>query len=587
MLRTALTLLIAAVAALGESTSAAQDTLPWVADAAEQQAAYAAPVRKTVVQLQPFRRSQTLPIPDGAGGQGSITLIDLNPQVGQWYLLVREGADGATRELHLENAIRGQVVALDPDDPGSLALHGESGEYRCDVWSGTTLADAAAQATAYASLCEGRLFLHNAVRGHSSRLEAVVEFLRRHVPAGESLISATKQTVLNDAAREPAELNGRVGVDAGASPMPTAARLAPGYAGREIGRASLGIRAAGAGQQALVVGEWTPVAGVPGTFLSLMTPSAIAPEILQGARDRANALDARESAALVYAVAFDLAQLELGFGLGTDHPGVGWSPRPPASVRPAGMPGPDGIDTVRPLVMSGMIPPVERPRTVAAFVGGFKRYHGAFKFGAMAARNQGSHYGFVQEGVVLSRLQPGLSTLYVLNDGSVHMDLWTEALDERLPEVRYARQNGVPLVQWDAATDAPVPGTLVNQWGPGNWSGSAEGALRTVRGGACLQQAGNARYLIYAYFSSATPSAMARVFQAYGCRHAMQLDINAPILTYLALYRGHGPDLDVQYLVQSMVEAEQKVEGQPVPRFLVMPDNRDFFYLMRRGGEQR
>jgi hypothetical protein len=40
----------------------------------------------------------------------------------------------------------------------------------------------------------------------------------------------------------------------------------------------------------------------------------------------------------------------------------------------------------------------------------------------------------------------------------------------------------------------------------------------------------------------------------------------------------------VQYLVQSMVEAEQKVQGRPVPRFVVMPDNRDFFYLMRRGG---
>jgi hypothetical protein len=354
-----------------------------------------------------------------------------------------------------------------------------------------------------------------------------------------------------------------------------------------LGRGSLGIRTGDAGRGALAVGEWTPVPDVPGTFISLMTPAAIESDILQGARDRANALDARESAALVYAVAFDLAQLELGFGLGTDHPGVGWSPRPPAAVRPAGLPGPDGIDTVRPLVMSGMIPPGARPRTVAAFVGGFKRYHGAFKFGAMASRNRGSHYGFVQEGVVLSKLQPGLSTLYVLNDGSVHMEEWTAQLDERLPEVRYARQNGVPLVQWDAATAAPVPGALVNQWGAGNWSGSAEGALRTVRGGACLQQAGNARYLIYAYFSSATPSAMARVFQAYGCRHAMQLDINAPILTYLALYRGHGPDLDVQYLVQSMVEAEQKVEGQPVPRFLVMPDNRDFFYLMRRGGEQR
>ena len=64
----------------------------------------------------------------------------------------------------------------------------------------------------------------------------------------------------------------------------------------------------------------------------------------------------------------------------------------------------------------------------------------------------------------------------------------------------------------------------------------------------------------------------------------MQLDINAPILTYLAIYTSGGAGLRVQYLVEAMVEAEQKVRGQPVPRFLVMPDNRDFFYLTRRGG---
>jgi hypothetical protein len=318
-----------------------------------------------------------------------------------------------------------------------------------------------------------------------------------------------------------------------------------------------------------------------------MAPEAIAPEILRSSTARASALDGRESAALVYAVAFDLERFDLGFGLGTDHPGVGWSPRPPDAVRKPALSGPDGIDTVRPLVSTGTIPPGDQDRTVATFVGGFKRYHGAFKYGALALRNRGTHYGFVQEGVILSKLQPGLSTLYVLRDGSVHMHEWTEADDARLPEVRYARQNGVPLVEWDAATDAPVPGALVNQWGAGNWSGSAEGALRTVRGGVCLQETPDTQYLIYAYFSSATPSAMARVFQAYGCRHAMQLDINAPILTYLAIYSGSGPELRVQYLVQSMVEAEQKVDGRPVPRFLIMPDNRDFFYLMRRDGNSR
>jgi len=35
---------------------------------------------------------------------------------------------------------------------------------------------------------------------------------------------------------------------------------------------------------------------------------------------------------------------------------------------------------------------------------------------------------------------------------------------------------------------------------------------------------------------------------------------------------------------EAMIEADQKAEGQPVPRFLGLPDNRDFFYLTRREG---
>jgi hypothetical protein len=310
----------------------------------------------------------------------------------------------------------------------------------------------------------------------------------------------------------------------------------------------------------------------------------VVPDILGGHRDRASGLDAKESSALVYLIAFDLARFDLAFGLGTDHPRVDWSPRPPAAVRPGSLPGPDGIATVRPLVTTGMIPPWESGGTVAAFAGGFKRYHGAFKYGALARRNHGSHYGFIQEGVVLSKLQPGLSTLYVLRDGSVHMHAWTGADDRYLAEVRYARQNGVPVVEWDAVAQEPVPGALVNRWGPGNWSGSADESLRTVRAGACLQQTSETQFLIYGYFSGATPSAMARVFQAYGCRHAMLLDMNAPILTYLAIYTRGDSTPAVQYLEQAMGEADQRLRGRPVPRFLGLPDNRDFFYLTRREG---
>jgi len=558
--------------------------VPLVTGSPEQMREYQAEATKSVVELQPFRRTQVQAAAGAAGRRGTATLIDLSPMIGRWHLLALDWGDGKNRYYHLENAVPGQTVVLDPDFPGGLELRRDAERQRCDLWSGAALEDAAAQPAPYAPLCGGSLYLHNAVRGHSSSLEAAVEFLRRHVWAGEKLLTTTKRTVLKDAGREQAELGGHANARSEALPMPEPARLNPEHAGQQIGRGSLGITVATAAGEPFAVGQWAPVAELPGAFLSLIAPEAVASEILHSHRDRANSLDARESAALVYSMAFDLGRLELGFGLGTDHPGVGWSPRPPDSVRNSSLPGPDGIDSIRPLITTGMIPPADRDRAVAAFAGGFKRYHGAFKYGPFALRNRGSHYGFVQEGVVLSKLRPGLSTLYVLHDGSVHMHAWSDEDERRLPEIRYARQNGVPLVEWDPAAGAPVPGALVNQWGAGNWSGSADGDLRTVRAGACLQQAQDTRYLIYAYFSNATPSAMARVFQAYGCHHAMLLDMNAPILTYLAIYYGGGPEPRTQYLVQAMAEAEPKVSGQPLPRFLVVPDNRDFFYVMRRGG---
>ena len=579
MRRLPMVLLIACTASLSRPGLAAD--APWQTAPPEQVQQYLAERSKSIVELQPFRRTQVQPV-TGTAGRGTATLIDLNPGIGRWYLLNLDWGDGKEQYFHLENGVTGQTLVLDAGVPGGLLLRRGGQAQRCELWSDGALAAAAARPTPYAALCEEQLYLRNAVRGRSSTLEAVVEFLRRHVPGGERLISATKQTVLKDAGREPAQLGSRAGELADAPSMPAPARLAPEYAGSQIGSGSLGITVSRPGSEPLTVGRWVPVPDVPGVFVSLMTPEAITPGILLGHRDRVSALDARESTALVYSVAFDLEGLELGFALGTDHPGVEWSPRPPESVRPSSLPGPDGIGSVRPLVNTGTIPPDDRNRVVATFAGGFKRYHAAFRYGALALRNHGSHYGFVQEGVVLSKLQPGLATVYVLRDGSVDMRAWTDDDNRLLPEVRYARQNGVPLVEWDPAAGAPRPGALVNQWGPGNWSGSAQGELRTVRAGACLQQTPHGRYLIYSYFSSATPSAMARVFEAFGCRHAMQLDINAPILTYLAIYTGSDADVRVQYLVQSMAEAEQLVRGHRVPRFLVMPDNRDFFYLMRR-----
>ena len=83
----------------------------------------------------------------------------------------------------------------------------------------------------------------------------------------------------------------------------------------------------------------------------------------------------------------------------------------------------------------------------------------------------------------------------------------------------------------------------------GNWSGSADKKLRTLRAGLCLQEAEGKQFLLYGYFSSATPSSMARVFQACGCRYAMLLDMNALEHTYMAVYHMQGSRLLTQHLI--------------------------------------
>jgi len=107
--------------------------------------------------------------------------------------------------------------------------------------------------------------------------------------------------------------------------------------------------------------------------------------------------------------------------------------------------------------------------------------------------------------------------------------------------------------------------------GPGNWSGSAQGQLRTLRAGACLLDRASKRYLVYGYFSTATPPTMARVFQAYGCRYAMHLDMNALEHTYLALYSRQGPRIAVEHLVRGMSVLDRQSGADLLPRFSALP----------------
>jgi hypothetical protein len=556
----------------------------------DQLAAYRWEAPKTVLELQQFRTTQRSVAIDSSDRRWLATLVNLNPQINSWFLLTLELGKGH-ETYHLENPRpRTQQLALSDKNPSGLEISADDHTEQCDLWGASPamgLRIAQHLPGAYEPLCGGRLYLRNQVAGTYTKLERATDLLRDHVPGGDRIVGFVKRELYQDKFRQEEPLVNASGANQpAASGGPLGPAIGVDYQGRGIPPEHLGIeleKPAGP----MELGHWYGAKGVAGVFVSAFEPAAVSPELPESSGDVIHTLGQTEARALVYLVAFDLAAFELAFSVGTEHPRVGWSERIQKDVRsPLPGPGPDGIDTVAPLTRTGMVSPALTAQTAAAFTGGFKRVHGAFHSGPLAHQNHGSHYGFIEQGVVLSKLVPGLATLFVLDDGSVEMKTWSRDDDRLLARIRYARQNGVPLLERDAVTGAAVPGALVADWGGGNWSGSAENAeLRTLRAGVCLQQSQEHRFLLYGYFSDATPLAMARVFQAYRCSYAMHLDMNALEHTYLALYERREGKVTVQHLIDEMGAVDKKGrgrEGSFLPRFLGFPDDRDFFYFIRR-----
>ena len=532
---------------------------------------------KAIHELQPFREEVAAPLKDGR----VVRLISLNPAVNSWFLLRLETAEGKVQDsYHLENPNpTGQTLRLYTEGRTALVVENADGTLRCAPWlgTGTSLSVARKTGLPFAPLCGDRIYLRNQVSGSRSNLEATTEFLRENVWGGESIVNFVKGTFFRDSemtTSEALEANGQGRLDLG----PGAATMDYALEDRPVVRTYNALGFEGADNKNMTMGLWYPIAGAEGVYTSTIQPRHLAEAVLKG-EGKTNWLDGVESRANAQFVAFDLSRFDINYAVGTAHPGLEWSPRPPWDVRPRGMPGPDGVSNAKPLVRLGMIPPQMADRAVAVFTGGFKRQHSAFKWGEYIRLNYGSHYGFIEHGVILSKLQPRLSTIYVLTDGTYGMKTWTEEDNEMLPRIRFARQNGVPLVE------DGIPGPLVPHWGPGNWSGSAEAKLRTLRAGACMKEANGKQWLIYGWFSTATPSAMARAFQGYGCDYAMLLDMNAMEHTHLALFTRNEGSLHVEHLMPGMAAIEKRARsGDVIPRYLGFVDNRDFFYLTLKEG---
>lgn len=549
----------------------------------EQKKQYDADVSKTVIELQQFRQTTAVTFRSQTGRESAATLINLNPAINVWYLLKIAFKDGTPESSwHLENPNpTGARLLLDPKSPSVLVIAEGTGRTPCNLLRTNSLEQARASQITYYPLCDGRIYLRNPAKGHRTALETATEFLRNQVWGGEKVISVFHH-LMGDRYRTTGEVEAGV-VPKGPAPsadQPQSALIDPQYGDQRIAAWNLGIALDPDQKNQLVPGSWYAAAENPGVYASVLQPNFIRPAILQSYRGSVSGLDSVEASALCYLIAFALDRFDLNFAMGTEHPEVNWSARAPVSMRDPRLPGPDGIGNIAPLISTGLIRPDIGGKTIAAFTGGFKRTHGAFRYGDLALRNHASHYGFIENGVVFSKLQPGLGTIFVLDNDDIGMKTWTETDNAFLQRIRFARQNGVPLI------DSDIPGSLVSRWGPGNWSGSEDEKLRTIRAGIAIASHQGKRFLIYAVFSDATPSAMARVFAAYQVNYAMLLDMNALEHTYLALYRRSGTELAVDHLIKGMDQLDKSASNENVPRFLGLSDNRDFFYVTRRAPKE-
>jgi hypothetical protein len=62
----------------------------------------------------------------------------------------------------------------------------------------------------------------------------------------------------------------------------------------------------------------------------------------------------------------------------------------------------------------------------------------------------------------------------------------------------------------------------------------------------------------------------------------MHLDMNAPEHTYMALYHDDKRGLAVEHLVKMMAMSDTNDGGKVLPRFVSVPDTRDFVFLYKR-----
>lgn len=550
----------------------------------------------------------TLSTLSGSSGRTLITLINLNPSIGKWYLLKLDAnfkykpknldentiqspidtnllvappsaePDNKSEKIqesfvfHLE--MRDREKKLEITEPGLNIIDTKRIEhqlYSCDLWSQNfdlRQIDFSKHKNPYFSLCNGEIYLR--LRRPSDTKLSLTEWgtdLLRETNFGEGLINSIKPLIVGFSA-EDAKVHESVSMQSPAfisedSSFSMPMDILKNDLKESIDGSNLGIELKKASDSEFKVAKWYQSLLYPGVFVSLYTPHLLPKDILESFAARTFSLNEIEKDKLVYAISYPLSQYTVRFISGTEQ-------------LPIDEKAIDGL--AKDFVPIGTIPPYDVASSAGVFIGGFKQRHGVILEGPLKGRS----YGFIQSGVELQKMSPGLATLYSKKDGTTDIIAWPEgalAEDFKNQEVISARQNGVLILQ----DGEPTP--FVNQWKHGNWSADANGLRTSLRAGVCVQekklkeQEQAQRFLIYFAFTFATPSSMAKVMQAYQCKNAMHLDMNAYVYLHHALFKIDDQNqLHVEYLHKEM----HYPKGTKWHRFILDNNLRDFFYLRRR-----
>ena len=161
-------------------------------------------------------------------------------------------------------------------------------------------------------------------------------------------------------------------------------------------------------------------------------------------------------------------------------------------------PGPAASGVVR---AGPAVTGAERRELLGAFNGGFKLSAGAG--------------GYMQEGHVISPLEPGLASVVIDRSGQARIGVWDRGLPAPGEAVYSVRQNLRPLVLNGRPTAASADWTM--------WGATLGGGAYVARSAIGQDAAGD---LMYAASMSAVPADLAAALAGHGARIAMELDIN-------------------------------------------------------------